>query len=384
MKTKTAILGYYHGPKLGVGVFIDKFISHLPAAEDKEFVLYTNKNTAANITSPLGHVQIMTPWMLGAGSLPAIIWSAFIFPMVCLLKGFKTAVILANPIVLIPILRFIVVINDLNEFEMSKKYGRIRTFYRKKIMLPGSMRNSTAIVAISEFVKRQIQKYFPAVPEGRVRVIPEGVDNPVGDESRTAGILRDNGLADNGYYLIVGRIDPHGKNLYAALKLYLRLEREHPGRKLVLAGGINDFGSGEADNFLQMIRSNRNYINRVQYLGHVDELTLSALYQGAMAVILFSRVEGFGFPMMEAFKHGCPVLFNAACQVLLEQAEGAGFPIDENDLNEGRGINVTAIYNPEQRAALAVRMAAIAQKYDWDRNVTAYLKLIAETAGEKI
>jgi glycosyltransferase involved in cell wall biosynthesis len=41
-------------------------------------------------------------------------------------------------------------------------------------------------------------------------------------------------------------------------------------------------------------------------LGHVDDAQLHGLYAGALAVVLPSRLEGYGLPPREAAAHGTP------------------------------------------------------------------------------
>jgi glycosyltransferase involved in cell wall biosynthesis len=46
----------------------------------------------------------------------------------------------------------------------------------------------------------------------------------------------------------------------------------------------------------------------VDLLGKVDQPALLALYQGASAVIVTSRYEGFGFPALESMACGTPLV----------------------------------------------------------------------------
>ncbi len=383
MKNRTAILGYYHGPKLGVGVYIDKFINHLSDQTRRkcQFVLYTNRNTVKNFSRLPSNIDIVILPMLGAGSIIGILWSALIFPLVCLFRGYKAAIVLTNPIILLPLLRYIIVIHDLNEFEMPEKYGKIRTLYRKKIMLPSSFRYADSIVAISHFVKKQINKYFPSLPDKKLTVIPNGVDVKISRSAVNENAFNSLHLPQFQYYLVVGRIDPRGKNLYKTLELYLKLEQGHPGHKLILVGDVNEFVAEEAHDFLELTATDPRYVGKVLYWGHVDDITLASFYKNATAVIFFSRFEGFGFPLIEAFNQGCPVIVNSACEVLAELSEGAAIAIDEESFLARSEFQINAIFDKIKRAELATRMKIVGQKYDWRKTIGAYIDLIEETAG---
>jgi alpha-1,3-rhamnosyl/mannosyltransferase len=57
-------------------------------------------------------------------------------------------------------------------------------------------------------------------------------------------------------------------------------------------------------------------------VGYVDEDSLSALYSAAEIYLAPSRHEGFGIPLLEAFRCGCPVICSSG-GALPEVAGGA-------------------------------------------------------------
>lgn len=387
-KQKVAIVGYYHGPKLGIGIYIGQLMSRLKfeRSEIDQVTLYTNKNTLSGFGRLDSRIKVVNSIWLNAGSVPAIFFSAFIFPVICFLRNIKVAVLLSNPIVLFRFVPTISVIHDLNEYEVKSKYGLMRTFYRKYIMLKSAVGNSCRLIAVSRYSASQISKYFPKIDSNKILVIEQGVEleqvsGPVIDD-----VLDGFGLATRGYFLIVGRIDPKGKSLYEAVTLYRQLAASNGqgGQKLVLVGGINKSSREEADKFLRFVSEHDDLSTKVVYLGYISDLALAGLYAGATAVIFLSKNEGFGFPMIEAFSQGCPVIYNQSCRVLDEHAEGAGIAVREDELSHKLNPDrFTILYDQSRRDELALKLKSIAAKYNWEQCAAEYMELFHQMMAEE-
>lgn len=387
-KRKVAIVGYYHGPRLGIGIYINQLMSRLKFYQGSigQVVFYTNKNTRDNLSSLDPNVKVVISSWLNAGSIPAIIFTAIIFPFMCLLRNIKIAVLLSNPIVLFRFIPTVSVIHDLNEFEVKFKYGVIRTFYRKYIMLKSAVGNSSRLIAVSGYTASQLKKYFPDVDMSRIHVIEQGVELEQVSGHMVDNVLTEHALSERGYFLIVGRIDPKGKSLYEAITLYSQLAVSNGpgGQKLVLVGGINKSSQEEADKFLRFIKEDNELSENVIYLGYISDQALAGLYSKATAVIFLSKNEGFGFPLIEAFSQGCPVIYNQSCRVLDEHAEGAGIGVSEDEISNGLNYDrLKVLYDPESRGELAMKMKSIAAKYNWERCATEYLELFSDMAEGK-
>lgn len=128
------------------------------------------------------------------------------------------------------------------------------------------------------------------VPEGRLRVVPNGVD---------PARFRPNGGRD-GYVLCVGRLVPY-KGVDVLLRAMRRLQarRDAP---LVVAG------TGPLRAGLEALA--REYGVDVQFLGHVPEEALPDLYARAAVTVLSSvnGQEAFGVTLLESMSCGTPVV----------------------------------------------------------------------------
>ncbi len=98
---------------------------------------------------------------------------------------------------------------------------------------------------------------------------------------------------EGGHLLFVGALEPRkGPDV---LEAALRLAR---GRGLQTTLVV--VGAGRLDGLLR--------VPGVRDAGHVDDPGLGALYAGAAALVVPSRLEGFGLPGLEALAHRTPVI----------------------------------------------------------------------------
>jgi glycosyltransferase involved in cell wall biosynthesis len=147
--------------------------------------------------------------------------------------------------------------------------------------------------------------------------------------------------AAGGSGLAAGRIDRRYAfycSAVSARKNHIRLIRAwkqaFPGRDilLVLAGRILPSAPPE---ILDCIRQAEED-GVVRYLGLVDDAVRERLYAGADFVVLPSLYEGFGMPILEALRHGKPVLTSAGSSTEEVGGEAALLcdPTSEADMAE--------------------------------------------------
>lgn len=158
-------------------------------------------------------------------------------------------------------------------------------------------RRPDAILFPSEFSKRQFQNHFPG-SESRLFVTPLGCDHlpPPSTPSKD--------LIGAPYILYVGAIEVR-KNVSQIISAFEALKSRpyHAPLKLVLVGHTG-FGG---DALLEQM-SHSTAAADILHLGFVGPRDLHALYQNALFFMYPSLYEGFGIPVMEAMRNGCPVL----------------------------------------------------------------------------
>ncbi len=223
-----------------------------------------------------------------------------------------------------------------------------------------SVRRTQRVVAVSGFSADQIARKA-CIDPSRMRVIYNGVEVP-----RT--VVDAAPRAERRYLLYVGGCEPR-KNLegvFIALERYwLKYDSE---MELHLTGSANQL-SNVASQAYELLGND----SRIHFLGSPSDEELAREYSNATALLMLSRAEGFGLPVIEAMAHGCPVIA-ARCGALPEIVGDAGILIDPGDVELIAG----SIHKIARSPGLASEFIALgrqrAENFTWKRAAEAYLR----------
>lgn len=202
------------------------------------------------------------------------------------------------------------------------------------------------------------------VPGSRIRVVPLATPvAPRGDGSAPSGP----------YVLYAGAIEPH-KNAPLALAA---IARAAPGIRLVMAGPWSARRAERLRRHAAAVGAG----DRVDWLGLVSAGRLAALREGARAVLVPSRKEGFGLPVLEAMSAGVPVLASDT-PALREVGGGAAAYLPLGDAGAwGRAISEACAEGAVGRAARAEAGRRRAADFSWERTARAVAAAYREAAG---
>jgi glycosyltransferase involved in cell wall biosynthesis len=221
-----------------------------------------------------------------------------------------------------------------------------------------------AVVVPTEGVAAELVRYLRPRP-GQLHVIGEGVADTVRRLPPDAGVrARRLALPDTGYLLTLATLEPR-KGLDVALAALARPEA--PGVPLLVAGRP---GWGGVDLAAQAARLSLP-AGRVRLLGHLDDADLAVVLAGATALLMPSRSEGFGLPVVEALSHGVPAVLTDV-PALVEVGGGAGsaavlvVPVDDAaELARAAAALVAEAADPARRARREQACRAAVEHRTW-------------------
>ena len=201
----------------------------------------------------------------------------------------------------LPGVREVVIIADLL-CEERPEYFSLAMRHSRKRMYRNAAVKADGVIATSNFMKQSIVGHYGVRP-GKVRVIYEAAGKQYGRRIPLAERkMRLNELGIGFEYVYYPAAAWKHKNheiLFKAMKL---LKERGSRLKLVLSG----LGGNMAE--LREKARSAGCAEQVVILPRIEASCLPSLYQGAKLMAFPSLYEGFGLPLAEAIKSGCPVV----------------------------------------------------------------------------
>lgn len=216
----------------------------------------------------------------------------------------------------------VVTIHDLQHLAHPSNFTRNERLMRSTLFRASAWRCKRVIV-ISESTRRDLLEWLKLPPE-KVEVIYEGVpSSDIPSKDVIDGVLRHHGIAEE-FFIFPAMAAPN-KNHRLLLSAFRRLKDGGFEGSLVLTGKQTRY-TDEVMGFATELGLSTS----VKYLGYVTEVDLAALMSSAIALVYPSAFEGFGLPVVEAFKYGLPAVVSNSSS-LPEVCGDAALLLDPHD-----------------------------------------------------
>lgn len=243
-------------------------------------------------------------------------------------------------------------------------------FFYAQRMIRRSLSRGDRIISDSQNTKTDLMEYFD-VDGRKIRVVYPGVAETFRDrvpKSELDRILAGFEI-ERPYLLFVGNPKPH-KNLDNVIKAYARALEIHPFEADLVCVGDR---SGIEFKVRQRA-SQLGLADRLHLLGHVDDVALPALYQGATLFLFPTLYEGFGLPVVEAMASGLPVV-TSNTSALKEVAEGYAHLVNPLDVEEIAKAIAQCMADQDHREALVKLGLRRAEDFRWSRTAEQTLEV---------
>ncbi len=264
----------------GVEVYCRQIISAL-LVKSNNLVLYTPKTI---LSIPAQHQKILF-WP------SKFLWSQI---RLGLELFFNPPHIFFSPGYVIPFLALlnkqttkIVTIHDLAFIHDSKSYSAFQKWFLT-LTTNQAVKYAHKIIVPTQATQHDLIKYFNC-SDNKIEVTYFGAPTQFNGSPSTAPQKQ---------ILYLGRIEAK-KNIFNLIKAFAIFYKKYPDYQLILAG--------KAGHGYKQIKAVK-YKEGITILGYISHRKKNQLLSESSCLVLVSKYEGFGFPLLEGFSHQIPVL----------------------------------------------------------------------------
>ena len=260
-------------------------------------------------------------------------------------------------------------VHDLGYHHFPRAHTRKQWHYLRWSTRHNALR-SRIVLADSEATKRDLIR-FDGIEPAKITVLyaghhPELQRDP--SPERWAEVQARYQISTP-YFLYLGTLQPR-KNLVRLVQAFATIAEQLP-HSLVLAGKMG-WLSGEISAEIERHPTLRH---RIHLTGFVPDADKAPLLSGATALLYPSLYEGFGFPILEGFSCGTPVLASNTSS-LPELSADAAFLVDPTQTQQiSDGMRRLAT-DSALREQLTGRGYNRLQQFTWEKSAEQLLKVI--------
>ncbi len=219
-----------------------------------------------------------------------------------------------------------------------------------------ALRKADYIICISENTKKDLLKFVRGIDKEKIHVIYNGASDDFYK-------FEDNSLRYNtnqeDYLVFIG-----SRAAYKNYALAVQVAAAANMRLKIVGNMLSDIEKSMTQNIIG---------NNYDELGYIDNSALNKLYNKAFALLYPSAYEGFGLPVIEAQKAGCPVL--ALNTSSIKEIIGERELLINGTSPEQFVQKIERLKNSEYRNSIIEKGLINANKYSWDKTVKQYVLL---------
>ena len=276
-------------------------------------------------------------------------------------------------------IKTIPVFHDAFFWEYPEHYNKYWLLFFRNLGLAAA-KKSAFVVAPTQYASNQLAKYTGINPN-KIQVIgeaPKTIATLISQNETTAIVKQ---ILNLDYILHVGTLEKR-KNLVALIQAF-KIVRENgfPNLKLVLVGKASNKITLDDSSAIKDTIKEQQLTNELILTDYLCDAEVQQLYHKAKLYVFPSINEGFGIPVLEAFKYQVPVVIaNNTC---LPEVAGQGAksfnPFSVKDM--ANAIS-TLLKDEALRQTYIEKGNAQLQNFSWDKTAGALMQLFKKAVAD--
>lgn len=256
----------------------------------------------------------------------------------------------------------IVVIHDLIHLD-SEEFQKFHYRFYTKTLLKQILKKAKAIITVSEYTKMRLLEEFPFYKGENIYVNHNGINTNVfypASSKHIKTFIKKYELPVT-FLLAIGIGKKH-KNLDGLLLALKDLWETGFSIPLVVSGT-----NKKIPDYVKAILTDK-ILKNIYFLPYIPKEELNILYSSAYLFIMPSKIEGFGFPLLEAMACGVPTI--SSNQASLPEIGGdATIFFDPYSKEDMKNKILEVCSNNKIRKNLISRGNKHVKKFDWNKHV---------------
>lgn len=235
-----------------------------------------------------------------------------------------------------------------------------------------SVEAATKVITISESSKNDIIKYYK-VPSIKVNVVYLGLKD-LPKSMASSKNLTDFGVTKP-FVLFVGTLQPR-KNIHRLIEAFSKLPSHlKSSHQLVVIGKKGWL-------YDEILEAPKKYgiLEETVFLDYVSDEDLPQFYKKAEVYVLPSLYEGFGLPVLEAMRYGCPVI-TSNISSLPEAGGNAALYFDPESVSDIEKTLEKVLTDKKLREKMIEKGTEHYKKFTWEKAAKEVLDTL-EAVGE--
>ncbi len=246
-----------------------------------------------------------------------------------------------------------------------------RVYYNH--FFPKFAKKAERIATVSEYSKADISKNY-GINADKIDVLYNGHNEiyktiPVEEQDK----IKLKYTQGNDFFIFIGSLHPR-KNIANMLKAYEKFRKGNSQRvDFVIVGG-KFFKTNDIKNTLD----DMYFKDDVHFVGRMEPERMRDLLASSLALVLISKLEGFGIPVIEAYSCGIPAIVSNVSSLPEVGGDAAiyadPFSVESISSAMDRMVNEIGL-----RQSLAENCLKIAGQYSWDKTAEKFWNSIIKT-----